>query len=228
MGCLENLTSYSLGESIVISASGEDVWNSLLDYQSELYQCISTLILVQGFDSNGRRKKDGELAKVRDLLRVTRKIGCFGAFDVDWIVTSITGNTMEYPRAVSMAFDNVLGCISTMTWTLDLISGDEESCILTASYCCLPLHWKYIFHAFMHSNSCKDFFRNGLHDIVNYFRRENAIEADQGEGHSAAKTMNERNSTASGFTAATTSNESKNSSCTSSSSVSVDSSLAAD
>jgi hypothetical protein len=198
MGCLETLTTYSLGEARVISASGEDVWNNLNDHTSEMYQCISTLILIKGFDSQGREKKEGSFVNVRDQVRIRRRVGCCGAFDVDWIITSLTGSTNEYPRAVSMSLrDDILGCISTMTWTLNLIPDDEESCILTASFCCLPLHWKYIFTAYMHRNACKGFFRDDFNDLSAYFRREESIKADQDKADSTVNTMNAESSTAS-------------------------------
>jgi hypothetical protein len=192
MGCLETLTTYSLGEARVISASGEDVWNNLADPTSEMYQGISTVILIKGFDSQGREKKD-RFVNVRDRIRVRRRIGCCGAFDCDWIITSLTGSTNEYPRALSMALrDDVLGCMSTMTWTLNLIPDDEESCIFTSTFCCIPLHWKYIFTAYMHRNACKGFFRDEFNDVSAYFCRKKSIKADQD-----VNTMNAGSSTAS-------------------------------
>jgi hypothetical protein len=203
MGCLENITSYSLGEARVISASGEDVWNTIMDSTSELHQHgIRTVVSIHGFDSQGRRKKDGDLFKVRDLSRVRKKVRCCGAMDVDWIITSITGNSNDYPRSVSMSVrDDNLGCDSTMTWTLDLIPDDQESCILTASFSCLPFHWKYIFTAHVHRSACKGFFRDDFDDVIDYFRRQNDVvkAADQDDeiDSTVKSTMNEGNSTAS-------------------------------
>jgi hypothetical protein len=94
---------------------------------------------------------------------------------------------MEYPRTVSMSVrDDVLGCISTMTWTMDLIPDLQESCILTVSLCCLPLHWKYIFNACMHRNACKGFLREDMNAAIAYFRHDNTTEADKDERDSTA------------------------------------------
>jgi hypothetical protein len=84
-----------------------------------------------------------------------------------------------------------------MTWTVNLIPDDEESCILTASFCCLPLHWKYIFTACMHRNACKGFFRDDFNDLSAYFRREKSIKADQDKADSTVRTMNAESSIAS-------------------------------
>jgi hypothetical protein len=194
MGCLETLATYSLGEARVISASGEDVWNNLNDPTSEMYQCISTLILIKGFDSQGREKKKGSFVNVRDHMRARRRVGCCGAFDCDWIITSLTGSTNDYPRALSMSLrDDILGCMSTMTLTLNLIPDDEESCIFTFTFCCIPLQWKYIFTAYMHRNACKGFVRDEFNDISAYFCRKKSIKADDQD----VNTMNAGSSTAS-------------------------------
>lgn len=196
--------SFVIVDSCILPASMEYVWNGISYWDSDFFSCLSLLFSFEGFNIHGKKKEEGDRFRIGDRARMVKPIACCGIVnELDWAITAIEENTKcdhkegEYedrskrgdsstigaanqgkPNTCSMTTsDYTYGVMSTMTFKVEKIPDDEESCVFTCWLSCSPLHWKYLFTMLIHRKVCRIFFAHDFEDLHNYYTKRKEYKA---------------------------------------------------